>query len=142
MDRLPHKEWKQWLESRVNKLRDIPDHYWNRVPGELNPADLASCGIKPTTIINDELWWHGPQFLKLTEESWPKTDDVTVKYTVEMKKEKSALLLNLNERNMSRISKAIYTDKYSSLTKLRQITAYVMEFMNKFKNMFYFDCKA
>ena len=130
-----HKEWKQWVDLRVNKIRDIiPDHYWNHVPGELNLTDLATRGIKPTTIINNKLWWHGPQFLKLTEESWPKTDNVTMKHTVEMKKEKYMLLLNLNERNMPRISYVINIDKYSSLTKLLRITAYVMEFMNKLKN--------
>ena len=44
----PRKEWKQWIESRVNKIRDIlPPEHWRHVPGDLNPADLATREIKP-----------------------------------------------------------------------------------------------
>lgn len=45
---------------------------WNWVAGESNPADIASRGICPSKIIDDKLWWNGPEWLCLSQEYWPK----------------------------------------------------------------------
>nr|CAH7764605.1 unnamed protein product [Callosobruchus chinensis] len=39
---------------------------------EFNPADLVSRGIKPSDIEGTNLWWYGPEFLKLDESNWPE----------------------------------------------------------------------
>ena len=36
-----HKEWKSWIENRVNQIRDLTDREdWYFVPGSSNPADI------------------------------------------------------------------------------------------------------
>ena len=36
------KEWKQWVENRVTKIRSlVGTECWRFVPSETNPADLA-----------------------------------------------------------------------------------------------------
>lgn len=45
---------------------------WKWVAGESNPADLASRGTPANSLVNNSLWWNGPEWLKLTEPNWPK----------------------------------------------------------------------
>ena len=37
---------------------------WHHIPGEVNPADLASCGAFIKSINNSSLWKNGPEFWK------------------------------------------------------------------------------
>ena len=37
---------------------------WKHVPGVQNPADCASRGMDPKTLLQHNLWWQGPQWLQ------------------------------------------------------------------------------
>ena len=69
------KEWKPWVENRVNEIRDrVSCEMWRHVPGELNPADLATregC-IKELMCSH---WFTGPEFLLRHEQFWPIQKD-------------------------------------------------------------------
>jgi hypothetical protein len=56
------KPWKQYIQRRVDEIQKlIGEDKWMFCPGEFGAA----------LIKNDE-WFHGPKFLKLSEENWPK----------------------------------------------------------------------
>ena len=58
------KEWKPWVENRVNEIREIvPVEYWKHSPGIENPADIPSRGIMPTELTSCRLWRYGPAWL-------------------------------------------------------------------------------
>ena len=58
------KEWKPWVENRVNEIREIvPVEYWKHSPGIENPADIPSKGIMPTELTSCRLWRYGPAWL-------------------------------------------------------------------------------
>ena len=82
------KEWLAWVENRVTKIRShVNKEFWRHVPGEINPADLATRAGKISEWICDR-WWSGPQFLKNGENLWPlqrKEADISV-ITTEMNK--------------------------------------------------------
>lgn len=40
-----------------------------------NPADMASRGLKVITILKEEKWMFGPQFLLQPPEEWPQNPD-------------------------------------------------------------------
>ena len=65
------KEWKQWVENRVTKIRSlVGTECWRFLPGEVNPADLAA----RLNFINDVMikrWKNGPEFLLQPEGNWP-----------------------------------------------------------------------
>lgn len=47
---------------------------WQYVASSDNPADVLSRGLLPNDLINSDIWWHGPSYLKSHESQWPKSD--------------------------------------------------------------------
>lgn len=67
----PHK-WQSFVATRVTKTQLLTkDGDWRHVPGSLNPADIPSRGLLPDALVNNDLWWHGPNFLHGPEADWP-----------------------------------------------------------------------
>ena len=65
-----------FVGNRVCKIRDRTElSQWNYVPGELNPADIASRGARPKALADNELWFQGPRFL--TTGDLPKQPTLT-----------------------------------------------------------------
>ncbi len=63
-----------YVANRVQHIRDNSEvHSWNYVRTEQNPADIASRGISARDIVNNTLWWKGPNFLQ-SKESLPVSD--------------------------------------------------------------------
>ena len=64
-----NKSWPKFVQSRVEKIRDIvPPEHWRHIPGKINPADLPSRG----SINEDEIkaFLSVPAFLH-DENDWP-----------------------------------------------------------------------
>ena len=70
------KQWKKYISDRVDKIRKFTLSSlssWRHCPGHLNPADLATRGITSYKLVNNRLWFKGPDFLSQPEENWPST---------------------------------------------------------------------
>lgn len=64
--------WKLFVANRVSRIQTrTPELAWQYVPTALNPADLASRGCTASSIIDHDLWWFGPSWLKHAREAWP-----------------------------------------------------------------------
>lgn len=66
----------------------VPASCWGHVVSEDNPADCASRGIFPSELLNNDLWWSGPSWLKLLPSKWPRNilpADVTHEEAEELK---------------------------------------------------------
>ncbi|GFQ94968.1 integrase catalytic domain-containing protein [Trichonephila clavata] len=74
--KLRHK-WQQWtfkpyIKNRVQEIQLLSDpSQWGHCPGKDNPADLISRGTSAVKLAQNELWWHGPPWLKLAPDHWP-----------------------------------------------------------------------
>ncbi|XP_076549276.1 uncharacterized protein LOC143308232 [Osmia lignaria lignaria] len=65
--------WKTFVANRVSFIQtEMPSAKWAHVPTGENPADLATRGCRPADLIEARLWWHGPDWLAMHEEHWPK----------------------------------------------------------------------
>uniref|UniRef100_A0A8R1E2H8 Integrase catalytic domain-containing protein n=1 Tax=Caenorhabditis japonica TaxID=281687 RepID=A0A8R1E2H8_CAEJA len=53
----------KWVQNRPS---------FRHVPTRPNPADIASRGATLSQLRNNELWHHGPQFLKQEPSNWPQ----------------------------------------------------------------------
>ncbi|GFW87006.1 integrase catalytic domain-containing protein [Trichonephila clavipes] len=67
-------------KSRVSPLKKVIEIQSNSDPSDWhhcsereNPADYVSRGANLETIINSQFWMHGPQWLRTTENNWPKS---------------------------------------------------------------------
>lgn len=66
------KHWKQYVKHHVHEIRQTTAKKdWRYCPGVQNAADLPSRGLTGNKMVDNSLWWCGPQFLQLLEE-WPQ----------------------------------------------------------------------
>jgi hypothetical protein len=61
-----------YVANRVQEIRDFttPDR-WRHVKTTLNPADLASRGTTAMELVNNPIWWKGPELLHHPEPTQP-----------------------------------------------------------------------
>lgn len=136
------KPWKQYVQNRVQEIRQIvPEATWNYCPGAKNPADLPSRGLSGEELVNNSVWWNGPEFLRNPDSEWPKSTQVKADNEEAMTElvrgplNITHALVNTQERSTLVNFPAIIDPKnYSSLTKLLRISAYVLRFINKLKS--------
>lgn len=72
------RRFKVYVGNRVAQILELtPADCWRHVVSEENPADCASRGIFPSELLDHDLWWNGPPWLKLTPSKWPKNKSAT-----------------------------------------------------------------
>jgi hypothetical protein len=63
------EKWTTFVANRVTKVQEITQaHSWRHVSSAQNPADIISRGLYPRSLISNEFWWKGPEFLTKHEE--------------------------------------------------------------------------
>ncbi|XP_075170227.1 uncharacterized protein LOC142242533 [Haematobia irritans] len=70
--RKPACHWKVFVANRVSTITNkVGIDNWSHVASKFNPADLASRGVCPQDLLDNQLWWHGPPWLEQPPELWP-----------------------------------------------------------------------
>ena len=118
------RRFKTFVGNRVSLIIDqLPPERWRHIPGPENPADCASRGLFPSQLKQHELWWDGPPWLKSESSMWP--DQLNL----------SSTTVPEEERNVCHLATAttaqliIPFDRFSTFTKLKRITAWVLRFV-------------
>ncbi|GBM68075.1 hypothetical protein AVEN_66743-1 [Araneus ventricosus] len=118
-------EWKQFVSNRVVEIQDcvVPDR-WFHCPGLENPADRLTRGVSAVSLKSDDLWWSGPRWLKSPRYDWPQQ-----KFRVpdEYMQEKRIVVHTAIVKD----DPLIDISRFSSLTRLLRVTAYVLRFLGK-----------
>lgn len=66
------KSLKTFVANRVERIQKATDlKCWKYVNTKENPADLLSRGVKPSELVGNKLWLHGPEWLCKPESEWP-----------------------------------------------------------------------
>ena len=72
--------WKTFVANRVAKIqRAVPGEKRNHVSTDSNPFDCASRGMSLQKPKNHQLWWLGPEWLRMPASAWPRNDIVLPK---------------------------------------------------------------
>ncbi|XP_075150652.1 uncharacterized protein LOC142224750 [Haematobia irritans] len=113
--------WTTFVANRVAKIvQVVSPSKWHHVPSEHNPSDLASRGISPQDLGENDLWWQGPHFLRNIEDNFPvyhQTDDIIL--------EKKNVKVNLSFfTNFEDV-----LDNFSSLPRAIRVIAYMYRFL-------------
>ena len=119
------RRFKTFVGNRVSGIMDLisPDR-WRHVSGVENPADCASRGLFPSEIIEHHLWWHGPEWLLKTEDEWPIRPVGVDSAGASEEKEVCAFSSFCDNDPLPIVA------KFSSLTRLKRVTAWVRRFIN------------
>ena len=126
--------FKQFVERRAKTIRETTESSaWKHVKGVENPADIATRAISLSELKSSERWRKGPDWLRQPISEWP-TDDaypLTEEYLQELRADDKRKILETsmlaNDKNTECPIKA---ERYSSLSKLLRVTAYVFRFIN------------
>ena len=66
------RRFKTFVGNRVSHIMQlIPPDRWNHVSSSDNPADCASRGLFPSELVDHELLWNAPDWLRLPSSNWP-----------------------------------------------------------------------
>ena len=135
--------WKQYVGQRVDEIRRLtPKDSWRHCPREVNPADLPSHGLCAKELSSSKTWWNGPNFLHNHVNQWPEmsqpaeTEEEEIQREA-IKTEKVITHSMVNTENSDSIDRGIDKimdiERYSNITTLLRVTAYVIRFVNTVK---------
>jgi hypothetical protein len=110
-----------WIQNEGNKtekycmdrvsliLKRIPKDRWFHVRTNENPADCASRGLRPACLLEHDLWWHGPEFLKdidLSEDKLTKVKGSKIKTNLSNKE-----IVDVNQAEEGQIATVVSADE-------------------------------
>jgi len=59
------------MQNRFGEIQRCTDYQqWHHVASEENPDDIPTRPVTTDELNENDLWWHGPNFLK-SEEQYP-----------------------------------------------------------------------
>ena len=127
-----------FVDNRVKEILKATDISFRYVPSKENPADFPTRGLSDIEIKETKLWWHGPSWLKNSEDSWPDwhvLSDVSREKGAKTSKvfyDMASVSHDSDCENKERYSVFdIDANKYSSLRKLLRITVYCLKFIKQ-----------
>jgi hypothetical protein len=118
-----NKEWKKWIQSRVNLIRRRSDpDKWHYVKTEVNPADIGTREVSAMKMDSD-LWWFGPDLLR---EEIVFKDDLG-----DVKNDEEVVTMTVGEvKKIFGVGCILDVERFGSLYKLLRVTAYVLRFID------------
>jgi hypothetical protein len=126
--------WKQYVSNRVSEIQDlVPSVQWRHCPGTNNPADICSRGTSVEKLISNQLWLHGPSWLKTEVSLWPQG----VVSDVEVPEEETKKCVNASSTTLTLQTDTdvvISPQRYSSFNRLVRITAWIFRFIKNCRN--------
>ena len=128
LSRSPRK-FKTYVGNRIAHIVEmLPAQHWRHVTGTENPADCASRGLMPSQLLDNDLWWHGPDWLRRDSTTWPKQPHLAPNSPSDEENELCVKCLHVI--TCSQPDPILPFDQYSSFNKILRITAWVRRFIN------------
>lgn len=120
----PSYRLKIFVAHRIAYITDTTSvSSWRHIKSEENPSDIGSRGMLPDSLINCQLWWHGPDWLNTPDSRWPKSIIHHQHPLPEMKAEAQVLLTDISVPDFITLM-----EKYSSYVKLLSVTSWLRRF--------------
>lgn len=124
--------WPVYVGNRVAEIqRRTRNSQWRYISTRENPADCASRGISSKELVKHELWWHGPKWLSKSAENWPSQPKLNLYENYETPNEP---ILNMHSIVADVKQYPDLLTKFSSLSKLIRVTAYIFRFKHNTQN--------
>ena len=136
-----NKTLKTFVQNRVIEIRKLaPPEIWKYCPTKENPADVASRGGTALSIRDSKKWWKGPDFLCYDPENWPNhpnfdnfAENIERVETKPVEPDSVFTAKISVEKEIEVMPALIDISKYSDISKLLRIVAYVKRFVDNLK---------
>ncbi|XP_060871447.1 uncharacterized protein LOC132945707 [Metopolophium dirhodum] len=121
------KHFKIFVTNRVAKISQLlPGCMWSYVSTNDNPADPASRGLLPKSMLSSSIYWNGPDFLRLPEDQWPQSRFIPL--TPDQLPETrpnviTTLAVNVHPPSLE------FIDRFSSLGKMLRVLSYILRYL-------------
>lgn len=112
---------KTFVANRISEIQTLGlQEVWQHVSSSENPTDILSRGTTIEDLKSNELWWHGPKWLK-EEGPWPEQPS----NEIELPEKKTVV-------NFAAVQSSSHVlPDVSSFTKLCRIVAYCYRFIKR-----------
>lgn len=119
--------WTTFVVNRVTAVQNVSSiSEWHHVKSAENPADIISRGIPASQLVNHDLWWNGPAFLRETF-SYPESQTTVDPQTAPKNRK-------ITKCFATRVRETIFdTSKHSKLNRLQRIVAWTLRFITNSK---------
>ncbi|XP_039548042.1 uncharacterized protein LOC120493481 [Pimephales promelas] len=120
--------FRTFVANRVSKILSVSSpSQWRYVNTTNNPADLASRGVKVTSLLRDNIWVSGPQFLVGPEAGWPENPDGHVRIPPDDPEVKRVLIVNVvqAEEKIDAVTRLI--NYFSSWIRLKKMVGWILK---------------
>lgn len=94
---------------------------WFCINTKANPADLASRGLLPNELIENNLWWHGPSVL-LNEGNIPENEK---SFETHMERK--------SPKTLSMFVRCNHLDRFSNFERAKRVLAFCQKYIQKLK---------
>ncbi|KMQ82315.1 integrase core domain protein, partial [Lasius niger] len=130
------ERWKPFVQNRTREIQEKSEPAsWRYCPTEQNPADMLTRDLSIASLKEEKSWWFGPEWLTSPECSWPKmtTSSCKEEEVLTEKREKVKKVLQSN-CTTEQVNKLFNPEKFSNLSKILRITAWIRRFLHNAKN--------
>ncbi|XP_045206117.2 uncharacterized protein LOC123558303 [Mercenaria mercenaria] len=142
------KSLSTFVSNRIREIKECKGIVFGYVPSKENPADINSRGSTLKSLIENQLWWHGPDWLSKHENEWLKDSydsedsncNVNKHYESEIKRgktknvnESELVSVNSNDSSSTIAPVGIDITRFSSFTKLLRVTVLCFRFIQRLK---------
>ena len=124
--RSEHRMWAVFVACRIKEINALSSFTsWKYVHTSLNPADIATRGMKPSELKESQLWWHGPVFL-CTGRVDPEVDASCPTTACLQEKKK---VVHVAVQVQSGVETVLKVEDFSSLSRLLSRTVLYLRFV-------------
>jgi hypothetical protein len=133
----PAHRFHTFVANRIALINEyLPASHWFHVRGIQNPADIVSRPVTPTGLVNNTLWFHGPQWLSAPVNAWPvKEYNINHNETIELQETKTTSL-HAQTTSITDITHPIQqlADRCSTWIKFIRSLVYLLRFSKLLKS--------
>lgn len=117
--------WSVFVTNRCKEIRQSsrPEE-WHHIPGNMNPADLPSRGCGGENLLKSQ-WWCGPEWLRLGEQSWPRSEYCVSLEELDRERRKTAVSTTVTVGED--FTSQFHLSKYSKLVRM---VAWILRFIS------------
>ena len=129
--------YKIYVANRVTEIHELSSkEQWSHVPGEVNPADVLTRGVRcPSELMTTNnvgtSWFDGPEFLQMEEVSWHH-QNIEPLDTSNIEIKRKSILIALGFL-VKKPAYNIDASRFSNWMRLRRVAAWFLRLVQVFK---------